>query len=123
METFLLFLSIKLDEAAFSTFKVVVFTMLSSEKVCFFADPRVRDSSQAVGETLRRFVENAQTSSFDITVGRSIDISHKAGHEVYFMIDISQSISNDDLKVMIEFCVRLIMRVSFLTILTKLFHL
>ena len=84
-------------------------TMLS-----FFTDPRIRDSSYSI---LGKLIKNTKTPglvNFESILGRSIVASHQAGHEIYFLIDISASISDDDLTTMVDFCVKLTNRVSFL---------
>ena len=79
------------------------------------ADPRVRKSSFAF---LGKILENTKDSN--VGLGRSFSIAHEAGHEFYFLIDISDSISTADLRNMVEFCVKLIERVSNQNILLKI---
>jgi len=47
-------------------------------------------------------------------VGRFISAGHAAGHEIYFLIDLSQSVNQQALNNSLTFCLKLIERVRFL---------
>ncbi|CAK8674437.1 unnamed protein product [Clavelina lepadiformis] len=74
-------------------------------------NPRYRDSRSEVLAKLQRSTEEIQGTSGN-SFGRFISATFAPGHEIYFVIDISASVKNSELRNALEFCIKLIERLS-----------
>nr|NP_001027974.1 complement factor B-3 precursor [Ciona intestinalis]BAD89301.1 complement factor B-3 [Ciona intestinalis] len=78
----------------------------------FCVDPRYPDTSNDVISMLSRNTQRIRATVVGPNVGRFISAGHSAGHEIYFVIDLSRSISADDIKNCIMFAEKLVERLS-----------
>ena len=85
---------------------VQYFTLLN-----FLSDPRIRDTASSAVDKL---IQGAQEIQADVqaNVGRFVNADAAAGHEIFFLIDVSKSILNPELNATLTFAVRLVQRVS-----------
>ena len=75
-------------------------------------DPRIRDSSATSVSRLLQSTQELQ-SDVQLNVGRFINRNFEAGHEIYFLIDVSSSIKTEpQLNATLTFAVNLVKRVS-----------
>ena len=78
----------------------------------FVSDPRIRDTASSA---IKKLIHGAQEiqSNVQQNVARFVSANFAAGHEIYFLIDISSSVkTNPDLNATLTFAVNLVKRVS-----------
>ncbi|XP_076811265.1 complement factor B-like [Clavelina lepadiformis] len=73
-------------------------------------DPRFRDTDISALEKLTESTRHIKATLPN--VGRTVDNTFAGGHEIYFVIDLSGSIRSSDLKSLLGFCKKLILRLS-----------
>uniref|UniRef100_H2YS37 C3/C5 convertase n=1 Tax=Ciona savignyi TaxID=51511 RepID=H2YS37_CIOSA len=78
----------------------------------FCVDPRYPDTSSDILAMLSRSTQRIRDTVVGPNVARFISSGHPAGHEIYFVIDLSRSIFADDIKNCVEFAVKLVERLS-----------
>ncbi|CAK8674430.1 unnamed protein product [Clavelina lepadiformis] len=75
-------------------------------------DPRFRDSVSAAIGKLEESARHIQENSKRHGAGRFISNTFGPGHEIYFVIDLSKSVSDTALNNSLTFCVKLIERLT-----------
>ncbi|CAK8674431.1 unnamed protein product [Clavelina lepadiformis] len=75
-------------------------------------DPRYRDSTSTAIGKLEESTRHIQENSKRHGAGRFISSTFGPGHEIYFVIDLSKSVSDTALNNSLTFCVKLIERLN-----------